>query len=501
MTSITDSVPTEVNVPLRDVVGNRELALHVVPETLRPGALDAPVRWAHVSELQDPAPYLVGGELILTAGVNLPDRVDRYVRGLRDAGVTALGFGLTPTVFETLPEPLRRACARYGLPLLVVPARTPFLAINRAVSVALTEAGQREQRRITAARETLTRAAGGGLGELTSSLAGQLRSWVALVGAGDVLASAHDAPTPLPLQVRELVATVRAGSGIRSATTEVDGGFVVVQPVYPQATASHLVVVGRPARFDGAERAILAVGAALLGLVGRAGSDAAGLGAAATGLLLGRTSPGGVARALLGSDVVRLVAGAAYRRGPGEVAQRPDWLRARLDTPLVSVRPGRFVAIVGSAPPLAVLEDLRAHGWLAAAGAPAPAGRLSESEVDSLLARARALGRPVVAGDSPLDLDALVDPGASRGFAERALEPLVALDRAGDRSLVPTLRTWLAHHGGWEPTAAELGVHRNSVRHRIAQVERALDVDLADPEVRMRLWFALRWLSPVTHSP
>jgi len=495
MTPSTDSLSTEVNVPLRDVVGNRELALEVVPETLRPGALDAPVRWAHVSELQDPAPYLLGGELILTAGVNLPERIDRYVRGLRDAGVTALGFGLTPTVHETLPEPLRRACARRGLPLLVVPSRTPFLAVNRAVSVALTEAGQREQRRITAARETLTRAAGGGLGELTSSLAAVLGSWVALVGAGDVLAAAHDAPTPLPVQVRELMATVRAGSGIRSATTELDGGFVVVQPVYPQATASHLVVVGRPRRLDGAERAILAVGAALLGLVGRAGSDAAELGAAATGLLLGRVSPGEAARSLLGSDVVRLVAGAAYRRGPDEVAQRPDWLRARLDTPLVSVLPGpAFVAVAGSVPRL---EDLRASGWLAAVGSPVPASRVAaaSAEVELLLSRALALGRPVVAGDSPLDFDALLDQDASRGFASRALEPLVALDQAGDRSLVLTLRTWLAHHGAWEPTAAELGVHRNSVRHRIAQVEKALGVDLADPETRMRLWFALRWMA------
>ncbi|MGK3203779.1 PucR family transcriptional regulator [Amycolatopsis sp. MEPSY49] len=493
MTLITDSLSTEVNVPLRDVVGNRELALDVVPETLRPGALDAPVRWAHVSELQDPAPYLLGGELILTAGVNLPERIDRYVRGLRDAGVTALGFGLTPTVHETLPEPLRRACARRGLPLLVVPSRTPFLAVNRAVSVALTEAGQREQRRITAARETLTRAAGGGLGELTSSLAAVLGSWVALVGAGDVLASAHDAPTPLPTAVRELMATVRAGSGIRSATTELAGGFVVVQPVYPQATASHLVVVGRSRRLDGAERAILAVGAALLGLVGRAGSDAAELGAAATGLLLGRVSPGDAARSLLGTEVVRLVAGAAHRRGPDEVARRPDWLRARLDTPLVSVRPGpSFVAVAGSVPRL---DDLRASGWLAAVGSPVPAAGVAAAaaEVDLLLSRARALGRPVVAGDSPLDFDALVDSGASRGFAAKALEPLVALDQAGDRSLVLTLRTWLAHHGAWEPTAAELGVHRNSVRHRIAQVEKALGVDLADPEIRMRLWFALRW--------
>jgi DNA-binding PucR family transcriptional regulator len=99
----------------------------------------------------------------------------------------------------------------------------------------------------------------------------------------------------------------------------------------------------------------------------------------------------------------------------------------------------------------------------------------------------------VVAGREPLDFDALLDPGVSRGFAERALAPLAELDRAEDRALVRTLRTWLAHHGGWEPAAAELGVHRNSVRHRIAQVERVLGVDLADPETRMRLWFALRW--------
>ena len=300
------------------------------------------------------------------------------------------------------------------------------------------------------------------------------------------------------------MATVRAGSGIRSATTEAGAEFVVVQPVYPQATASHLVVVGRTRRFDGADRAILAVGAALLGLVGRAGSDAAELGAAATGLLLARASPGEVARSVVGSDVVRLVAGAAYRRGPGEVAQRPDWLRARLDTPLVSVLPGpSFVAIAGASPSLASLEDLRSSGWLAAVGSPGPASRLAQAcaEADLLLARARALGRPVLAGSGPPDFDALVTPDASRGFAEKVLAPLVAVERDQDRELVRTLRTWLAHHGGWEPTAAELGVHRNSVRHRIAQVEKALDVDLADPETRMRLWFALRWATPGAHRP
>ena len=32
---------------------------------------DAPVRWVHISELQDPTPWLSGGELMLTTGIPL----------------------------------------------------------------------------------------------------------------------------------------------------------------------------------------------------------------------------------------------------------------------------------------------------------------------------------------------------------------------------------------------------------------------------------------------
>ncbi|MFF7979931.1 helix-turn-helix domain-containing protein [Streptomyces sp. NPDC007901] len=42
-------------------------------------------------------------------------------------------------------------------------------------------------------------------------------------------------------------------------------------------------------------------------------------------------------------------------------------------------------------------------------------------------------------------------------------------------------------------TAAVLGVHRNTVRHRLAWVADLLDLDLQDPGTRMELWFALQW--------
>ncbi|WP_308291379.1 PucR family transcriptional regulator ligand-binding domain-containing protein, partial [Amycolatopsis magusensis] len=170
-----------MNIPLQAVVGNSELSVEAVRETLRPGALDLPVRWAHVCELRDPSPYLLGEELLLTAGVNLPaeqSEVDRYVRGLRAAGITALGFGITPPLHEELPGTLRRACARAGLPLLVIGVRTPFIAVNRVVAVALAEATQREQRRITQAETCLASPRASSASPPAAALVSASRAWV-----------------------------------------------------------------------------------------------------------------------------------------------------------------------------------------------------------------------------------------------------------------------------------------------------------------------------------
>lgn len=42
-------------------------------------------------------------------------------------------------------------------------------------------------------------------------------------------------------------------------------------------------------------------------------------------------------------------------------------------------------------------------------------------------------------------------------------------------------------------TAAALGIHRNTVRQRIARAEALLELDLADPDTRMDVWFTLGW--------
>src|SRR6266567_4697968 len=52
-------------------------------------AVSNPIRWVHVSELEDPTPWLKGGELLLTTGIQLnsPARQRRFCDRLADRDV------------------------------------------------------------------------------------------------------------------------------------------------------------------------------------------------------------------------------------------------------------------------------------------------------------------------------------------------------------------------------------------------------------------------------
>ncbi|MFV2121574.1 PucR family transcriptional regulator ligand-binding domain-containing protein, partial [Streptomyces sp. Act-28] len=162
---------------------------------VRAGAdrLDTPVRWAHVSELADPVPYMEGGELLLTTAMTLDaedgEAMRRYVRRLARAGVVGVGFAVGVN-HDEIPTALLEAAREEGLPLLEVPRRTPFLAISKAVSAAL---AADQYRAVTAgfeAQRELTRAAlAEGPEAVVARLAAHVDGWVALYDAsGSVLA-------------------------------------------------------------------------------------------------------------------------------------------------------------------------------------------------------------------------------------------------------------------------------------------------------------------------
>jgi purine catabolism regulator len=58
-------------------------------------------------------------------------------------------------------------------------------------------------------------------------------------------------------------------------------------------------------------------------------------------------------------------------------------------------------------------------------------------------------------------------------------------------ALLETTRTWLEHGGQFDATAQDLGVHRHTVRSRVALAERLLGRDLSGFHARADLWAAL----------
>src|SRR5918999_5136937 len=92
---------------------------------------DAPVRWVHISELPDPTPWLSGGELLLTTGIQLggEERQRQFVRLLSGHHLAGLGFG-TGFDHERLPEALVDEAGKLGFPVFEVPYELPFIALT-----------------------------------------------------------------------------------------------------------------------------------------------------------------------------------------------------------------------------------------------------------------------------------------------------------------------------------------------------------------------------------
>ncbi|MYX19480.1 CdaR family transcriptional regulator, partial [Streptomyces sp. SID8380] len=133
-----------------------------------------------------------------------------------------------------------------------------------------------------------------------------------------------------------------------------------------------------------------------------------------------------------------------------------------------------------------------------AIGLSAPSGPVAAAtaykQAEQALSVARRRGRTLVehedvAAGSVLPL--LADD-AVRAFADGLLRALHDHDATGRGNLVASLRAWLAHHGQWDAAAAELGVHRHTLRYRMRRVEEILGRSLDDPDVRMELWLALK---------
>ncbi|WP_328536379.1 PucR family transcriptional regulator [Streptomyces sp. NBC_00344] len=495
------------------------------------GRLDTPVRWAHVSELADPVPYMEGGELLLITAMTLdtgdPDAMRRYVRRLAKAGVVGLGFAVGVN-YEDIPPALVTAAEEEDLPLLEVPRRTPFLAISKAVSAAI---AADQYRSVTAgfeAQRELTRAAltGDGPGDLLARLAAHVQGWAALYDAsGAVVAAAPEWAARRAARLTPDVERLRERPAPASAVVGGSDDRVELQSLGTGRRPHGALAVGTAAPLGTAERYALHSAIALLTLTTeRSRSLQAAeqrLGAAVLRMLLAgepdhaRAVAGDLYNGLLDAPYRLLIAEGA----PGALQELSEALESGAsragEMVLVIPEGERLVvlardggaAVAACTSHAAALETLRASAEPAGPaaeddgiviGQSAPAGTIAAAsaykQAEQALSVARRRGRILVEHEELAagSVVPLLADDAVRAFADGMLRPLHEHDATGRGDLVASLRAWLSHHGQWDAAAADLGVHRHTLRYRMRRVEEILGRSLDDPDVRMELWLALK---------
>lgn len=107
-----------------------------VPEVLVGGAaLDARVRWVHVSDSAGVARLLNGGELLLSTGSGWPaepDELRAFIAELVDAGIAGLVLELG-VHYRYVPAVIVQAAADHGLALAALHREVKFVALTEAV--------------------------------------------------------------------------------------------------------------------------------------------------------------------------------------------------------------------------------------------------------------------------------------------------------------------------------------------------------------------------------
>ena len=467
--------------------------------------LDRPVRWVAVSELEDPTPFLEGGELVLTTGMRLSGAdAGPYIDRLVARGVAGFGFGVGLT-HDRVPREFIDAAEAAGLPLVEVPRETPFIAIGKAVSELLAAEQYEELSRAFAAQGRLTRAAlqRDGTAAVVDRLAKEVDGWVILFDQVGAVRRAADASAPaagradgrcserVERAARSLepeLARFRRAQSPASLALSTPDEHVIVHPLGRKG----FLAVGSERPFTPNGHTIVNAAGSLLTLTLEQGREqrtaAARVRSAALRLLLtGETEAAGEVLAALGERlpdppyIVLACAAGDEKAGAAELEELAEALPC-----FTAPWEGMLLAIA----PASAADDIAAiaarHGrvGLSAEGADLP------TAVDQAK-RALAAASPVarfadLAGQGLLSL---LDPAAAASFAAAILAPLREYGRRTD--LVESLRAYLACNGHWDAAAHRLGIHRHTLRYRMKRVSELLGRDLDDPGARAELWIAL----------
>lgn len=457
------------------------------------------IRWVATSELPDPSPFLEGGEVLLTTGLEMKQwrtQWKSYVARLVARQVVALGFA-TGLTHRTVPAGLIAACRDEGLNVFEVPRETTFVAISHTLASMKESDAEHAARRSLEAQRQLTQAAlrQDDPAALVTRLADLVDGAAALVGR-DAIEPRGPARDELDLTVVASEVDRLRPQGLRAATSVQTGAAtLVVQPVGLTGPPVGHLAVYLPHPTTDRERTAIATAVSLLSLAAqtrleRRDTDRR-LRARALELLVeadARTATIVLeARSERGAALPKHVV-IARATGPDHALR--DALEAVEDSVQLAARVREELWLAGT--PVAVdqhIPTIAERGLLVGVGGPATIedARRSWTNAGHALASATPAA-PVVRWERLVNEGAMavLDDDRAAAFAASFLA------RLDDKELVRTLSSFLHHHGSRLKVAEELGIHRNTVGNRIAQIETALGRSLDDPQVRVNAWIALQ---------
>jgi purine catabolism regulator len=515
---------------------------------------ERPVRWVHISELTDPTPWLSGGELLLTTGLQLedPDEQRAYVARLAGHGLSGLGYG-TGFGDDAVPEAIVEAAEEHGFALFEVPYDVPFIAVTEKAFAHLVNEHYAVLQRALTAHERLERIVlserglEGVAGALSSLVGGPAMIFDA---RGELLAS-HAARDPLRDETVEEVAAElreRARSGGRRGWAP--GGALQGRALaLPVARAADGERCGDERAARGRSGGEAPVPQAWLVAAKDQGSlselDRLTLHQAVTIVALEllrrrmaedteRRLAGDVLSAMLSGDLHgaelarRLEPFGLHDRAAVVVLAPPRQARTAAEGALaraltqelpagLAAGSGRFVCAVlapGRADDdelFAVAERLRARVAAdvgvpldAGAGRPVAAGeaRRAFHEARCALEARKLAGHGEGSGPGALatfrDLGSfqlllsLQDDEALRLFCDSILAPIEEGEGAYGGELMRSLEAFIECNGQWERAARRLYCHRHTLRYRIRRVEELTGRSLDSARDRIDFWLALR---------
>ena len=489
-------------------------------------AAEREIRWVHISELQDPTPWLSGGELLLTTGIQLEDadRQSELVRLLAGREVAGLGFG-TGFNHAKLPKAVVKEASAWGLPLFEVPYKMPFIQITEVAANHLVNEQYDVLSRGIAVNERLERLVleGGGLDEIAREIA-------AAVGGSSVVLDARGEPLAhggrrLGAEISEAIRNEVQSRGSAAAPfvpVQADlRGRTLAHPVSPRGgdAEAWLVVVRRSGELGDFERLCVQQAAVVVALelmrerVAR-DTERRLSGEVLSAALSGRLAAGDVRDRLAPFGIGERAGMLVFDCPDAEAAQatlEQHFHAAGLPALVATQKAGRrelvcAVVDAGGADPVDSAVAARAaveaaHGTTrAAASRPASSDALRHSfhEARCALEATRFANGSAPDVASYRDLGAFTlllsvqDTEALRLYCESVLGPIEDSDERYAGELLRSLEAYIDRNGHWERAAGDCYCHRHTLRYRIKRIEELTGRDLSRANDRVELWLALR---------